>query len=170
MAKKQDKKEEKKVGKPTDYSPELAEQICLKVSTCTLGLKRLSEMYDWFPHRDTVYTWLLKHPEFADMYAQARRNQAQIFADEIIEISDNSALDSTVNDDGHVVCDHEYIQRSRLRVDSRKWIACKLIPKVYGDKVTNELTGADGKPIQTENKTSVKIEAIDDRIKDILTK
>jgi len=36
----------------------------------------------------------------------------------------------------------------RLRVDSRKWLASKLAPKKYGEKVSAELSGPDGGPIQ----------------------
>ncbi len=44
------------------------------------------------------------------------------------------------------VVDHEHIQRSRLRVDARKWIAAKLLPKRYGDKLQH--TGDGGGPIR----------------------
>ncbi len=37
--------------------------------------------------------------------------------------------------DGKKALDHEHVQRSRLRVDTRKWAAGKLAPKRYGDKL-----------------------------------
>ena len=70
-------------------------------------------------------------PEFAEQYARAREVQAETLADEIVSIAD---------EDGDP-------QRQRLRVDARKWVASKLKPKRYGDKVTNEHTGADGGPV-----------------------
>jgi hypothetical protein len=51
----------------------------------------------------------------------------------------------------------EWIARSRLRVDARKWVAAKLKPKKYADKITNEHTGANGGPIQTQQITGFEI-------------
>jgi len=45
-------------------------------------------------------------------------------------------------------------QKARLQVDARKWIASKLLPKVYGDKVSHEHGGPDGGAIPH----SVKVE------------
>jgi len=41
--------------------------------------------------------------------------------------------------------DHEHIQRARLRVDTRKWILSKMLPKVYGDKF--QVGGDGGEPL-----------------------
>ena len=65
-------------------------------------------------------------------------HQAHILAEEIISISDNSTHDTVYDQDGNAKCNNEWIARSRLRVDSRKWIASKMLPKLYGDKVQNE--------------------------------
>src|SRR5215831_13395101 len=40
------------------------------------------------------------------------------------------------------VANHAKVQRDRLKVDSLKWIASRLFPKRYGDKM--ELLGQDG--------------------------
>lgn len=71
------------------------------------------------------------------------------FAEEILEISDDGTNDwmkRKVGDEVIDVVDHEHIQRSKLRVDSRKWLMSKIAPKRYGEKVA--VTGADGGPIQ----------------------
>jgi hypothetical protein len=47
--------------------------------------------------------------------------------------------------------DHEHINRSRLKIDSRKWLLSKLLPSKFGDRVAAELTGADGRAIRIEN-------------------
>ncbi len=61
------------------------------------------------------------------------RNSCQIetLVDEIIDIADDSSNDRII-DDGRERCNGEYIARSRLRVDTRKWLASKLAPKIYG--------------------------------------
>lgn len=70
-------------------------------------------------------------------------------AEEIQEISDDGSND-WMEREGITVADHEHIQRSKLRVDSRKWLLSKMMPKKYGDRVSAEVTGADGKDLIPE--------------------
>lgn len=74
-----------------------------------------------------------------------------VLAEEIIEISDDSHADEKfiTDSNGNVipVCNTEFVQRSKLRVDTRKWIMSKLAPKNYGDRSTTELVGKDGKDL-----------------------
>ena len=70
--------------------------------------------------------------------------------DQTIQIADDGRNDwMTVQrgGEGVEVPNQEVINRSRLRVDTRKWLASKVIPKIYGDKVHQEVTGADGQPL-----------------------
>lgn len=90
-----------------------------------------------FPAMTTLFRWLREKPEFRQQYAIAREQQAETFADEIQDIADDGANDFmtvTKGDKEYNVVNHENIQRSRLRVDTRKWIASKLKPKKYGDR------------------------------------
>lgn len=61
--------------------------------------------------------------------------QADLFADEILEIADETGTDLTTDDKGKVTVEHEVVARSRLRVDARKWLMARLAPKKYGDKL-----------------------------------
>jgi hypothetical protein len=47
----------------------------------------------------------------------------------------------------------EHIQRSRVRIDTRKSLLSKMLPKVYGDKTEVAVTGPNGGPVQSENVT-----------------
>jgi hypothetical protein len=69
------------------------------------------------------------------MYARAREDRSDKLADEIVAISDESHNDTYVDDDGNVRTNHEVVARAKLRVDARKWVASKLKPRVYGDKL-----------------------------------
>jgi hypothetical protein len=95
-----------------------------------------------------VFDWLRKYPDFAEHYARAREQQAEKYASEIIEIADETPTCAVPDPDGGVSVrvDAAGIQRNKLRVDARKWIACKLLPKVYGDKTA--ITGDGGGPVQ----------------------
>ena len=100
------------------------------------------------PAQSTVFKWLNEQKEFSEQYARAREAQADLMADEILEIADETERDTIQTDSGEKA-NTEWISRSRLRVDARKWLASKMAPKKYGDKVTAEVTGADGGPLKT---------------------
>lgn len=106
-----------------------------------------------FPVASTVLSWASEETEsggFGEQYARARQVGYALLADEIIEISDDSSEDLIIGERGESM-NAEFVARSRLRVDSRKWMLSKMLPKVYGDKVAHEVGGIDGKPIQTES-------------------
>lgn len=122
-----------------DYSIELAEEICSKLATSTSGIAKLISENKHWPHKQTIFEWRIKHKEFGEMYDTAKRNQIEALIDEIIEISDDIENDKIMNDKGHLVQNTEYIARSRLRVDTRKWLAAKLAPKIYGEKTESKV-------------------------------
>jgi terminase small subunit-like protein len=68
--------------------------------------------------------------------------------DEIVELADG---DYTVTDEsGRVRVDPGAVAQARLQVDTRKWLASKILPKIYGDRLVTEHVGKDGGPIQME--------------------
>jgi len=85
---------------------------------------------------------------FGTQYVRARDLGLDAMADEILEIADDSRGDwvQKVNKDGSVewVFNHEHVQRSRLRCDTRKWYLSKLAPKRYGDRIQQEVTNPGG--------------------------
>lgn len=98
------------------------------------------------PGKRAVVRWLSspERADFREMYYYAKRVQAEFLVDEIIEIADDSTKDwkPVYNNDGELTgikTDNEAIQRSRVRIDTRKWLAAKLIPRVYGDNRHVEL-------------------------------
>ena len=106
----------------------------------------------------TVLAWLAREPTFQERYARAKEMQADLLAEEILDIADDGSNDFMTiikNDVEYTVENKEWLNRSRLRVDSRKWIASKLKPKKYGDKMA--LTGNDGGPIEVKQITGMEI-------------
>ena|SRR6185312_1458828 len=98
-----------------------------------------------------ISIWCAEDEEFAKQYARAKQAQADRFADELLEIADDGTNDWMLRNQGEetvVVADHEHIQRSRLRVDARKWLMSKMAPKKYGDRAQFEHSGPDGGPIE----------------------
>lgn len=122
------------------YSQELADKICLIISTSSKGLRKICAENKDFPAPSVIYEWKLTIPEFAEQYRQAKTNQADYLIDEIVEISDNASDDIIIGPNGEPKPNTSAIARARLMCDTRKWIASKMIPKIYGDKVQSETT------------------------------
>lgn len=136
-------------GRPSVFSQETAENICARLSD---GESLLSICRDpAMPHRTTVMAWVLEDREgFSAQYARARERQAHALADGILEIADDGRNDWMEahgdNDEGWRV-NGEHLNRSRLRVDARKWLASKILPKDYGDKLETKHVGKDGESL-----------------------
>ncbi len=120
-------------GRPTKYSPEMVDLICEKVATNDMGLPRLCKKYPEMPSEETIRRWLYNYPEFRGKYAQAKIEQADFLAEQCLEIADDSSNDIKINDEGYETFNGEFAARSRIRIDTRKWLASKLLPKQYGD-------------------------------------
>lgn len=156
------KREKIKDGRPTKYSDEIADIICNKIATSNRGLVTLLKEDDRLPAFSTVFKWLGEEDKqyFIDKYNEAKIQQADYLADEIIGIADDGTNDYAFKEgedaDGEGAKPFvlkEHIQRSRLRVDARKWIASKLKPKKWGDKSEVDIT-TKGESI---NKITVEI-------------
>jgi hypothetical protein len=61
-------------------------------------------------------------------------------AEEIVEISDEGKRDTYIDAYGNERTDYDVIARSKLRVDTRKWLLAKMLPKVYGDRIAQDVT------------------------------
>lgn len=99
---------------------------------------------DWLPSWSTVNKRLASDAEFSAQYARAREDQADAIFDEILAIADdahNDWMEINGEDDAGWRANGEHIQRSKLRIDARKWMAGKLRPKKYGDKLELEHGG-----------------------------
>ena len=135
------------------YSPELAEAICAEIITGR-SLPDISRD-PGMPHVRTIFRWLANQPEFQRLYELACLSRTHALAEEIIAISDDDSADWIEEPAKHGAglvrrADNAAVQRARLKVDSRKWLLSKLQPRKYGDRVSAELTGANGGPIKTE--------------------
>jgi hypothetical protein len=99
------------------------------------------------PDRSTVIRWTYANEAFRAAYARARADLVEFWADELVEISDDGTNDRRTDADGVERVDFDHIQRSKLRVDARKWLMAKLVPKTYGDRTAHEVSGPDGAPV-----------------------
>lgn len=143
-------KVKKPIGRPALYSLELGERLCGELAT-GVSMKTAC-LPDDMPSAATVFGWMRKHPEFLEMYTRAKQEAADALVEEMLDISDDGTNDwmethdKDGNDTGYKV-NGEHVQRSRLRVETRKWIAAKLKPKKYGEKVDVSHGVQEGNPI-----------------------
>jgi len=138
------------MARPSDFTQGKADVICMALSE---GRSLRSICHgDEMPTARTVHNWLNVNEVFFQQYAKAREIQADTIFDECLDIADMQEDDVKVVD-GVDQTNHDVIARAKLRIDTRKWMAGKLRPKVYGDKLdvnhagsfTVNLSGDDAK-------------------------
>lgn len=140
-------------GRPSIHSKELEDRILTEIATSSKSLRTICKD-ETLPSVTTVLKWLREIPEFAAQYARAKEEQADFMCEEMIDIADDGSNDTIrgvkPNGQEYEMEDKEWTSRSKLRVETRKWLAAKLKPKKYGDKI--DVTSG-GEPIQ---KTVIK--------------
>jgi hypothetical protein len=128
---------------PFNWTPEIEDEIFQRIASGKPIRAALED--DWLPGWTTFNKRLATDAEFAARYARARETQADKLFDECLEIADQYDAAAEKLEGGT-----DHINRARLRIDTRKWMAGKLRPKVYGDKVA--IGGADDlPPIKSED-------------------
>ena len=126
----------------TKFSPEIFDQICERLSDGE-SLRDIC-MADDMPNKATVFRWLANDKTLSDQYARAREVQADALFDDCLAIADQYERDEKTADGAT-----DHINRAKLRIDTRKWMAGKLRPKKYGDKIEVNNLSSDGsmKPV-----------------------
>ena len=115
---KSEEKSEPKMGRPSSYSQELADEICSRLAHGET-LRTIIASSPHLPDRSTIYRWNADNENFRNQYTKARAEQADYYAELIVDES-YSSHDAAIG---------------RLRVDALKWAASKMAPKKYGDKI-----------------------------------
>jgi hypothetical protein len=134
-------------GRPTIYTKKLADEICKRIAEGESVRAIVADKK--MPSASTIFRWLLDQDKkpFWEQYAHARNVQAELMFDELLEIADDGSNDwMTVNFGKREVQmeNKEVTNRSKLRVDTRKWYLSKVLPKKFGDKL--DVT-SDGKAL-----------------------
>lgn len=127
-------------GYPFPFNEEIFSSILYEISVCTLSIKRILSEKTEYPCEKVWNQWLAEDIERRKRYARAKEEQADILVDEMLEIADNANADVIIDEEGKMSVDGNIVQRDRLRIDTRKFIAMKLKPKKYGEKIEVEMT------------------------------
>ena len=129
-------------GRPTKMTPEVQEKILDRIVQGE-SLVKILKSSDKYPAYSKFCAFLDSNEEFREKYVRAKEAQADFLAEEILEIADDGRNDKFVDENGKTKIDYDNIQRSRLRVDTRKWIASKLKPKKYSERIQQDHSGIE---------------------------
>lgn len=133
------------MGRPSKYSKKLCDEILLRIASGET-LRTICNSPD-IPARKTICHWLLQKEEFRNQYTIARELQAELLAEEILEIADKAT-------------DTDF-RSAKLQIDARKWFASKVAPKRFGERTTQDLNVTS-----TPKGTEI---AIEQRLREILS-
>lgn len=106
------------------------------------ALRNILMQDDNTPSTQTFYVWLENDENLSKQYARACEVRADIIFDEMIDIADDGRNDYTDTEIGYKF-NSEHVQRSKLRIDARKWMLSKMNPKKYGDRTDITTNGKD---------------------------
>jgi hypothetical protein len=141
--------EKNKGGAPEVWTQEIADRICEEIATSTKSLRTICKI-EGMPCVSTVLKWLREDKHgFVIQYARAKEEQADFMAEEMLEIADdgsNDFMEITKGNNTYNVEDKEVTNRSKLRVETRKWLMSKLKPKKYADRLDHGFKDKDGNP------------------------
>lgn len=121
------------MARPSDYTEELGLMLCELIAEGH-SLRSICEA-DAFPDKATVFRWLAINPTFRDQYRASRDLQQDSHVDEMVYIADNEPDP----------------QKARVRIWARQWVAARMAPKRYGDRI--DINPDEDRPMHTVDKT-----------------
>ncbi len=150
------------MGRPPVFTPELVDTFIDGISK-GIPLRQLCRDHD--VGKSAWYELMQRDATLSGRFAQARVEGFDEIAEECLEIADAVDDDYIPTENGLAV-DHEHIQRSKLRIETRLKLLAKWDPRRYGDKIHQEVTGKDGAPLLEQLPT----EKLVDQMAEILKK
>lgn len=131
-------------GQPTTFTQDIADTLCSELAA---GVSlRTACKAEGMPCVKTVFNWFRVNDQFLQQYTRAKEESADAWIEDILDIADDGTNDwmEVEGKDGENTgwkLNGEHVQRSKLRIDTRKWAASKLKPKKYGDKLDVNASG-----------------------------
>lgn len=129
-----DKAREGAGGRPTIYSQELADELCLRIANGK-SLNAVCKADD-MPSKSLVYIWIANNSEFLDKYREATKQREDFHFDEMLDIADSVEPESSE------------IAKAKLKIDTRKWVLSRMNPRKYGDKPEADEEESNAQPVE----------------------
>jgi hypothetical protein len=160
----------KGAGRPEEFDRAIIDEIFSRMAEGETLTAICDSDRAKFPKRHTIKSWIAKREELSAEYARVRTLQADAWADEMIGIADDKSRDTKTietQNGSYDVADKEWIERSKQRIETRKWLMGRLHPKQWGDKIEQTVNGnittqftlsvGDGSVQQRQEKPANKI-------------
>ena len=135
------KKEKLPHGRPTSYSDELADEICEALATSDKGIAALCLLNEHWPAVQTLRVWRIRNASFSSKYAEALKQRLAFDAEELEDLA--ASTEKYIDEKGVRRADPGLVAETRMKLDTRKWIVSKALPKVWGDKIIQEHINGD---------------------------
>lgn len=148
------------MGRPSTFNQRTADAICERLAS-GLSLRKICRNNS-MPSKSTVFKWLAENSVFSDQYARARESQADLLVDEMIDIADMPKIGKKTKrtSDGKVEeITFDMTEHRRLQIETRKWVAARMRPKKYGDKIDVQ----QNTTLEAGDSVKALMEAIDGR-------
>lgn len=143
------------MGRPSSYTPEIGEQVCELIESVPGSIRVALEAREDLPGFATVYRWEQQFPEFRERLSRARELRAHLMADDAVAIADESWNDTILktgrDGEAHESPNSEWMARSRLRVETRRWHAKVMNQRAYGDHASLNVGGQPGNPLEVKH-------------------
>ena len=125
----------RKKGDPyrLEYTEEMGDRICEIVATTAAGISTICEMHPEIPSYETIRLWRYRHPSFSAKFNEAKAKQSELLAESLEDVIKDVNQHHFIDEKGARRVDTGILNQARLLCDTRKWIATKLAPKIYGD-------------------------------------
>ncbi len=131
-----------------DYTPEVGQAICELIATNGLSIKNLCLAYpEIMPPKPTIYMWVMRHPEFEELFRIAHERQAELWVQDALDVADD-VPERMIDDEAVQMDTQAAVGRAKLRVDTRLRAAGLMNRRRYGQRVSvaggEPGDGADG--------------------------
>jgi hypothetical protein len=132
------------MGRPSIYTDELAATICEQIA-CGRSLSEICRD-EGMPDRHSVRKWVSERADFRAQYAEARIWWAHSVAEDIDDLTNSAPLIAAEAEaagrNGNAA-----VQALKVQIDSKRWLLSKIVPTIYGDRLTQEISGPNGRDL-----------------------
>lgn len=136
-------------GRPADYNEQIATEICETIAATAKGLLSLIADNPHWPAERTINMWRNKYPEFGEKYRIAKQLQIEPLIEHIFTLTRDTSEDFILDNEGNPRFNSSRTAMKKAEIDSIKWLAGCLVPRVYGPKVDTNLGVTQGSFMET---------------------
>jgi hypothetical protein len=138
----------KRTGRPSKYTPELAEEICERLATGEPLAQICRDAH--MPAFQKVYEWMGRDQALSGAIARAREIGYDKMAEEVLQIADTPVMGQvqTMDDKGSTIRTEDMLGHRKLQIETRLKLLAKWNPKKYGDRTT--LAGDAENPLKVD--------------------